>query len=79
MAAISSLCKSAFHSQEKSNILLKFSNKTADRLLYEAKPVDRPVGQPPKRKSLEDATEGKGRCVVTPTPSSCSRTDETEH
>ena len=79
MAVISSLCKSAFHSQEKSNTLLKFSSNTADRLLYEAKPVDRPLGRPPKRKSLEDATKGKGRCVVTHTPSSCSRTGETEH
>ena len=30
--------------------LLKFSNKAADGLLYESKPVDRPVGWPPKRK-----------------------------
>ena len=57
--------------------LLKFSSKIADGLLFEGKPVDRPVGRPPKRKSLEDVTEGKGRCVVTPTPSNCSRTDET--
>ena len=41
--------------------------------------VDKPVGQPPKRKSLEDVTGGKGQRVVTPTPSSCSRTDETGH
>ena len=59
--------------------LLKFSSKIADGLLFEGKPVDRPVGRPPKRKSLEDVTEGKGRCVVTPTPSNCSRTDETGH
>ena len=60
-------------------ILLKFSNKTADRLLYESKPVERPVRWPPKRKSLEDVTEGKGRRVVTPTPSNWSRVDETGH
>ena len=40
--------------------LLKFSSKIADGLLYEVKPVDRPVGQPPKRKSLGDVIEGKG-------------------
>ena len=59
--------------------LLKFSSKIAVGLLFEGKPVDRPVGRPPKRKSLEDVTERKGRCVVTPTPSNCSRTDETGH
>ena len=32
--------------------LLKFSCKIADGLLHEGKPVDRPVGRPPKRKSL---------------------------
>ena len=57
--------------------LLKFSSKIADRFLYEGKPVDRLVGQPPKRKSLGDVTEGKGRRVVTPNPSNCSRTDKT--
>ena len=30
--------------------LLKFSSKITDGLLYEGKPVDRPVGRPPKRK-----------------------------
>ena len=59
MAAISPLCKSAFHSQEKTNVLLKFSSKIADELLYESKPVDRPVGRPPRRISLEDLTKGK--------------------
>ena len=59
--------------------LLTFSSKIADGLLYEGKPIDRPVGRPPKRKQLEDVTEGKGRHVVTPTPSNCSRTDETGH
>ena len=47
--------------------LLKFSSKIVDGLLFEGKPVYRPVGQPSKRKSLEDVTEGKGRRVVTPT------------
>ena len=28
---------------------------------------------------LEDVTERNGRRVVTPTPSNCSRTDETGH
>ena len=32
--------------------LLKFSSKIADELLYEGKPVDRPVDWPPKKKSL---------------------------
>ena len=32
--------------------LLKFSSKIADELFYEGKPVDRPVGWPPKKKSL---------------------------
>ena len=59
--------------------VLKFSTKIADGLLFEGKPVDRPVGRPPKRKWLEDVTEGKGRRVVTPTPINCSRTDETGH
>ena len=59
--------------------LLKFSSKIVDGLLFEGKPVDRPVGQPSKRKSLEDVTEGKGRRVVTPTLSNCSRIDKTEH
>ena len=59
--------------------LLKFSSMIADGLLFEGKPVDRPVGRPPKRKSLENVTEGKRRRVVTPTPSNCSRTDETGH
>ena len=59
--------------------LLKFSTKIADGLLFESKPVDRPAGRPPKRKSLEDVTEEKGRRVLTPTPSNCSRTDETGH
>ena len=59
--------------------LLKFSSKIADGLLFEGKPVDRPVGRPPKKKSLEDVTEGKGRRVETPTPSNCSKTDETGH
>ena len=44
--------------------LLKFSCKIDDGLLYEGKPVDRPVGRPPKRKSLHDVTEGKGWRVV---------------
>ena len=57
--------------------LLTFSSKIADGLLYEGKPVDRPIRRPPKRKSLEDVTKGKGRRVVTLTPSNCSRTDET--
>ena len=43
------------------------------------KPIDRPAGRPPKRKSLHDITEGKGRRVVTPTPSNCLRTDKTRH
>ena len=57
--------------------ILKFSSKIADGLLYESKPVDRSVGRPPKRKALEDVTEGKRWRVVTPTSSNCSRTDET--
>ena len=32
--------------------LLKFSSKIADELLYEGKPVDRPVDWPPKKKLL---------------------------
>ena len=59
--------------------LLKFSSKIADELLFEGNPVDRPVGRPPKRKSLENVTERKGWRIVTPTPSYCSRTDETGH
>ena len=57
--------------------ILKFSSKIADGLLYEGKPVDRSVGWLPKRKALKDVTEGKRWRVVTPTPSNCSRTDET--
>ena len=56
--------------------LLKFSSKIADGLLHEGNCVDRPVGQPPKTKSLVDVTERKGRHVATPTPSNCSRTGE---
>ena len=59
--------------------LLKFPSKTADELRYESKPVDRSVDRSPKRKRLEDVTEGKGWRIVTPTPSYCSRTDETRH
>ena len=59
--------------------LLKFSSKIADGLFYEGKPVDRPVGRPPKAKWLEKVTERKGRHVVTPTPSNYSRIDETGH
>ena len=44
MAVISSIYKSAFHSQEKSNGSIKFSSKIADALLYERKSVDRPGG-----------------------------------
>ena len=44
MAVISSICKSAFHSQEKSNGSIKFSSKIADALLYERKSVDRRGG-----------------------------------
>ena len=44
MAVISSICKSAFHSQEKSNGPIKFSSKIPDALLYEGKSVDRPAG-----------------------------------
>ena len=44
MAVLSSICKSAFHSQEKSNGSIKFSCKIADALLYERKSVDRPGG-----------------------------------
>ena len=47
--------------------------------MYEGKPVDRPVGQPPKKKSLGDVTEAKGQRVVTPNPSNCSRTDKSGH
>ena len=59
--------------------LLKFSKKIADELLYEVKPVDRPVRWPSKKKSLEDVTEGKEWRLVTPTPSYCSRADDTGH
>ena len=59
--------------------LLSFSTKITDRLLYESKPIDRPVGRPPKRKSLDDCSEGPGRRVITSTPSNCVRTDETGH
>ena len=59
--------------------LLKFSSKIADELLYEGKPVDKPVVRPPKRKWLEDVSEGKWKVVLTPTTSYCSRTDETGH
>ena len=41
--------------------------------------VDKLVGWPPKKKSLEDVTEGKGQRFVTLTLSYCSRTDETGH
>ena len=44
MAVTSSICKSAFHSQEKSNGSITFSSKIADALLYERKSVDRPGG-----------------------------------
>ena len=69
MAVISSICKSAFHSQEKSNGSITFSSKIADALLYECKSVI----------DLEDITERNGRRVVTPTSSNCSRTDENGH
>lgn len=54
--------------------LFQFASKIAG-----GKPIDRPAGRPPKRKSLQDITEGKGRLVVTPTPSNCLRTDKTRH
>ena len=54
----------------------KFSSKITDELLYEGKPVDRPIAWPPKKKSLEDVIEGKGWRILTPAPSYCSRTDE---
>ena len=41
---ISSMCKSAFHSKEKSNGSIKFSSKIADALLYGRKSVDRTGG-----------------------------------
>ena len=44
MVVISLICKSAFHSQEKSNGVIKFSSKIADTLLYERKSVDKPGG-----------------------------------
>ena len=44
MTVISSIYKSAFHSQEKSNGSIKCSSKIADALLYERKSVDRPGG-----------------------------------
>ena len=59
--------------------LLRFESKIADRFLHECKPIGRPVGRPPKRKSLYDVPEGKGRPAVTPTPSNCSGTDEMGH
>ena len=69
MAVISSICKSAFHSQEKSKGSIKFSSKIADALLYELSLLI----------DLEDVTERNGRSVVTPSSSNCSRTDETGH
>ena len=59
--------------------LSNFSSKIPDGLFYDGKPVDRPVGWPPKRKSLENVTDGKGRRVVTPTPSNGSRIDKAGH
>ena len=44
MAVISSICKSAFHSQGKSNGSIKLTIIIADALLYERKSVDRPGG-----------------------------------
>ena len=49
--------------------------------MYQNKPVDRPVGRPLKRKSLEEEAQSskRGRAVVTPTPQKCVRNDEVGH
>ena len=54
--------------------ILQFARKIAGGLLYESKPIDRPVSWPSKRKSLDDITEEKGRCVVILIPRNCSTT-----
>ena len=59
--------------------LLKFTRKIAKRLLFKCKPIGRPAGWPPKKKSLEDVTDGNEMRVVTPNPSNCARNDETGH
>ena len=59
--------------------LLQLASKIADGFLNECKPIGRPAGRPPKRKSLEDVTEGKGSRMVKPTPSNCSGTDDIGH
>ena len=70
----------SYQFQKKKQIaLLSFCTKIADRLLYESKPIDKPIGCPPKKKSLDDYSEGPGRCATTPTPSNFGRTDKTRH
>lgn len=67
----------SYQFEKRQMALLSFSTKIAYCLFYESKPIDRPVGQPPERKSLDDCSEGPGRYVITPVPSNCVRTDET--
>ena len=66
--------------KRKQLTLVQFTTKVADRLLFCRKPMDRPVGRPPKRKSLDDApANSRGQSVQTPTPNKCIRTDESGH
>ena len=39
----------SYQFQKKQIALLSVSTKIADRLLYESKPIDKPVGCPPKK------------------------------
>ena len=60
--------------------LVQFTTKVADGLMFCRKPIDRPVGRPSKRKSLDDAPAYScGRSVQTATPNKCIRTDKTGH
>ena len=61
--------------------LLEFSSKISHALMKKSKPLDRPVGRPSKRKSLEQtiSTETRGRKSQCPTPQGDIRFDEVGH
>ena len=59
--------------------LLTFSSKVAAGLTMESKTLERSVGRPRKRRSIDHDTTGPGRRVLTATPANCVRIDATAH
>ena len=66
--------------KRKQLTLVQFTTKVVDGLMFCRNPIDRPVGRPSKRKSLDNTlANSRERSVQTLTPNKCIRTDETAH